>query len=258
MSHIGAIALRELRSLFATPLGWVLLGLHLVFTGYLFFATLQDFVRTIDRVQAMQALQYLEMLNLNDRVIAASFGTYQLIFIMLIPVLTMRAFAEERANGTIELLLTSPVTATELVLGKYLAVLGVVALMVVLSALYPALLFIYGNPEPLQTLASLLALFLVGAALAALGCFTSTLTRSPAVSAVVSIIAGLMLLLMTYAADLVPAGWAAEVVRYIGLNSHFEDPLRGLIKTQDLVYYAVFSVFFLVLARTGVEAMRVR
>ena len=263
MKHALAIAQREIAALFATPLGWVLLGLHLVFTGYLFFVTLQGFVMTVERVQAMQALQYLDRLNLNDLVIGEALGAYQLVFIVLIPVLTMRAFAEERANGTIELLLTSPVTATELVLGKYLAVLAVVTLMVALVGLYPALLFWYGNPELLQTLAGLLGLWLLGAALGALGCFTSTLTRSPAVAAITAIIAGFMLLVATSAADRIPTGsWLgasfAEVVRYVGIWDHFEQPLLGAIRREDLAYFGVFIVFFLALSRTTVESMRVR
>jgi ABC-2 type transport system permease protein len=258
MRHALAIAGREIASLFATPLGWILLGLHLVFTGYLFFATLQEFVSNVERVQAMQALQYLQMLNLNDAVIFPSFGSYELVFVVLIPIITMRAFAEERANGTIELLLTSPVTATELVAGKYLAILAVIAMMVGLTALYPALLFYFGNPEPLQTLAGLFALLLLGAALGALGCFTSTLTRSPAVAAITAIIAGLMLLIAGFFAERLSPGFFAELLRYVGLSGHFEDPLRGLIRLQDIVYYGLFIAFFLALARTGVESMRVR
>jgi ABC-2 type transport system permease protein len=257
MSHIWTVAKREISALFVTPLGWILLGLHLVFTGYLFFATLSEFVRYVERIQTMQAMQMLEQLNLNDQVIFPALGAYELVFIVLIPILTMRAFAEERSNGTIELLLTSPVTATELVLGKFLAVLLVVGLLVGLSALYPALLFVYGNPELKQTIAGLLGLFLLGAALGALGCFTSTLTRSPAIAAITAIIAGFMLLVANFAAQQVP-GTLGEIVRYIGVSDHFEQPLRGLIRAQDLAYFGVFIAFFLVLARTSVESMRVR
>jgi ABC-2 type transport system permease protein len=263
MKHAAAIAAREIAALFATPLGWVLLGLHLVFTGYVFFLTLQDFIMRVEQVQALQALDYLATLNLNDLVIAPSLGTFQFLFIVLIPVLTMRAFAEERANGTIELLLTSPVTPTELVLGKYLAVLAMVALMVALVGIYPALLFWYGNPEVGQTLAALLGLLLIGAALGALGCFTSTLTRSPALSALIGILAGLALLLASSAADRIPTAtglgsWFAELVRYIALWEHYEQPLAGAIRSEDLVYTGVFIAFFLALSRTTVESLRVR
>jgi ABC-2 type transport system permease protein len=258
VKHIVAIARRELYSMFSTPLGWVLLGLHLVFTGYLFFAALQEFMSAVERVQASQQLQFLNMLNLNTHVIGIAFGAYEIVLILLLPLLTMRVFAEERANGTIELLLTSPVTSTELVLGKYLSILAVIGLMVLLTSLYPGLLFVYGNPEVLQTLAGLLGLFLLSAALGALGCFTSTLTRSPTIAAVTALIVGLMLFLAGLLADQVPAAWASAVVRFLALGPHFDGMLEGLIRSEDLAYFAGFIAFFLTLARTGVESMRVR
>jgi ABC-2 type transport system permease protein len=157
-----------------------------------------------------------------------------------------------------ELLLTSPLTVWELVLGKYLAVLGIVAILVGFSALYPLLLLYYGDPEVLQTAAGLIGLFLYGAALGALGCFASVLTRSQIVAAVVAIIVGLILYLLEFVAQFAPDGAARGFIHYIAIGPHFEPALRGEVRTEDLIYYGVLVVFLLVLVRTAVESFRWR
>ena len=257
MRHVLAIAGRELRSLLSTPVAYVLFAVYMVFAGYIFFLSLEFFLVQIQQVQMArlapdQLQQLMSQFNLNDRVIAPSMGTFSFVFVLLVPVLTMRAFAEERANGTIELLLTSPLTAWEVVLGKYLGVLGVVGILIALTALYPALLMAYGDPEPLQTLGGLLGLFLYGALLAALGCFVSSLTRSQTLAAAVSMVAGLMLLLIDVVAEIAGTGPLAELLRYLGIRAHFDQALQGVITTPDLGYFTVVIVFFLMLTRTSV------
>lgn len=258
MNHILTIAGRELRSMFSTPVAYVLFAIYLVFAGYMFFLSLGVFLNQLQQIQAFQAFQYLEQMNLNQMVISQSFGTFLVVFIFLIPLLTMRTFAEERANGTIELLLTSPVTSWQAVLGKYLAVLTVVALLVLLSGLYVVLLFFYGNPEPLWSVATLLGLFLSGAALAAIGCFISTLTSSQMIAAVVSMVVGLLLLLLDVIAETPTAAGQLTGIRYLGIREHFENPASGIIRSEDLVYFGVVIVFALTLARTSVESLRWR
>jgi ABC-2 type transport system permease protein len=260
MRHALAIAGREIRSLFSTPVAYVLLAGYLVLAGYFFFVGLLYFLNNLQLIQAMQRLDLLQQFNLNEQVIAPSFGSFSVIFIFLVPLITMRAFAEERANGTLELLLTSPLKVWEIVLGKYLAALAVVGALVGLSALYPALLFLYGNPGPeiLQTLAGLLGLFGFGAALAALGCFASVLTRNQLIAAVVAIIVGLLLYLMGIVAELSPEGIMKATLGYLAIGSHFDPPLSGEVRSEDLLYYAIFVVFMLTLVRMAVESFRWR
>ena len=128
--------------------------------------------------------------------VAQSFSTFAIILAIVVPLLAMRAFAEERATGSIELLLTSPVTSTEIVLGKFLAIAGVLTLIGVLTALFPALLFAYGDPELWQTLSGLLMLWLYSLGLAAMCCFISALTKSQIVAGLVGAIAAIVLLLL--------------------------------------------------------------
>ena len=258
MKHTVAIAGREFRSLFHTPVAYVLVAGYLVLAGYFFFLGLAVFLQNLQVVQTIQRFELLQQLNLNDQVISPSFGSFSVIFIFLIPLVTMRVFAEERANGTLELLLTSPLTVWEIVLGKYLGVLGVVGLLVGVSALYPALLFLYGDPEFLRTLAGLIALAGYGAALGALGCFASVLTRSQMIAGVVAIIVGLVLYLLEFVAQFAPEGVGREVIRYVAIAPHFEPALRGEFRSEDVAYYVIFVVFMLSLVRLTVESFRWR
>lgn len=258
MRHVGAIAGRELRSIFSTPVAYVMFSVYLVFSGFAFFLSLTGFLSALQQIQAFQRFDLLEQFNLNTSVIEPSLGIFSFVFLLLIPLLTMRAFAEEQATGTIELLLTSPLTIWEIVLGKYLAILVVIGILVGLSALYPALLFYYGDPELLPTLAGLMGLFLYGAAFAAIGCLISSLTRSQISAALVTFFAGMILYLIDYFAELSLQGTSQQVVRYLGLRVHFDELVSGVVKTDDLVYFAVVVVFFVSGVRAATESLRWR
>lgn len=258
MKHIPSIAGRELASIFSTPAAYMVFAVYMVFAGFVFFASLALFLAQIQQIQAVGALQYLEQFNLNDRVIGPAFGTCSVVFIILIPLLTMRVFAEERATGSIELLLTSPISIWEIVLGKYLAVLGVVGFLIGLTALFPALLFFYGDPELLQTLAGLIVLFLYGAGLAAIGCFISALTRSQIIAAFSGIVLALLLLLLDVAAETSASEVAKDLLTYLGTRAHFEPGIGGQIRSEDLAYFGVTILVFLSLARAAVDSLRWR
>jgi ABC-2 type transport system permease protein len=256
--HTLTIARRELGSLFSTPVGWVVLSAYLVMAGYFFFVGLGVFLQQLQQIQAFQLTHLLDQFNLNERVIAPALGSFSIILVFLIPLVTMRMFAEERANGTFELLLTSPLSAWEIVLGKYLATATVIVLLVALSGLFPALLFLYGDPEWLQTVAGLLGLLGYGLMLGALGCLASALTRSQMIAAVVAVFAGLLFYLLEFAAQLAPEGFGRSLIHYVAIGGHFEPWLRGEIRTQDLAYFALSIVFMLSVVRLLVESLRWR
>lgn len=258
MRHVLVIAGRELNSIFSTPVAYVMFAVYFVFSGFTFFLSLTGFLAALQQIQAFQRFDLLDQFNLNSSVIEPSFGVFSFVFLFLVPLLTMRTFAEERANGTIELLLTSPLSVWEIVLGKYLAILAVLGMLVGVTALYPALLFYFGDPELLQTLAGLIALFLYAAAFAALGCLISALTRSQMSAALVTFFAGLILFLIDYFAEVGLQGTAQEVVRYFGLRAHFEQLVSGVVRSDDLVYFVVFGVFFISTARAVTESLRWR
>ena len=258
MNHVLAIAGRELRSFFTTPISYALLTAYAVVSGFFFFVALQGFFLEELRAQAMHNPAYLQQLNLNQMLIAPWIGTLGIIYIFMVPLLTMRTFAEERAQGTIELLLTSPISSGELIAGKYVAVLGMLAILTLINAVYPAMLFIYGDPELGPVASGLLGLFLLGAALGALGCFVSSLTRSQALAAFVLMVINLIVLLLDRVATFTGGGAVSDFVRFLGSQPHFENSLLGKVYSEDLVYFACFAVLFLFLARSSVEALRWR
>jgi ABC-2 type transport system permease protein len=256
MSHVFAIAWRELRSMFTTPDAYVLIGVYMLFAGFVFFLSLGSFILAVQQIQAMGATQYLQEWNLQDKVIAESFMTFALFLCFLVPLLSMRGFAAERASGSIELLLTSPVTSAEIVIGKYLAIAILLAIVTALTSLFVGLLFLYGNPEVWQTLAGLQMLFLYSLALAAISSFISALTRSQIVAGFVGIGIALLLLIIPIAGYLSQSESLRNVLIWLGTNTHLEGGMRGDVRSEDLAYFGIVIVAFLSLARAAVDSLR--
>jgi ABC-2 type transport system permease protein len=256
--HLLAIAGRELRSMFVTPDAYALIGVYMLFAGFIFFASLGIFLVQLQQIQALGMLQLLEQWNLQDIVVSQSFSTFALFLCFLVPLLSMRGFAAERANGSIELLLTSPASSTEIVLGKFLAIAVVLLIVGVLTGSFVLLLFVYGDPELWKTLSGLQTLFLYSLALAALCCFISALTRSQIVAGFVGIAAALLLLIIPVAADSSQSEALKEVLRWIGTSTHFDPGLKGDVRSEDLAYFGIVILVFLSLARAAVDSLRWR
>jgi ABC-2 type transport system permease protein len=181
------------------------------------------------------------------------------VLLFLVPGVTMGLFAAEKTNGTQELLLTSPLTIWDIVLGKFLAGALFVGVMTLIVGAYPLLLFFYGDPEAGKTLAGLLAVLLVGWTYVAIGAFASSLTRSQVVAFLVSFVLLLSLLLLPAMSDLgMAVGGAGGILRWISTASHFEEMVKGLVATSDLAYFAVMIGSFLLLTKAAVESVRWR
>lgn len=264
MKHVGAIAGRELRSLFASPVAYAVLVLFVVLAGFFFLSGILQFQDYVVRMQAFQLAQQLEELNLNDHVIAPFIHVMSVVMLFLIPGITMGLFASEKANGTQELLLTSPITIWELVLGKFLAAAAFVALLVLLLAIYPALLFWYGDPEVGKTLAGLGGLLLIGVTYAAIGSFASAVTQSQLIAFFLAFVLLLVLWMLGFLADLGAAGGAVSnesvtgVLRWLSTAEHFESLVMGLADTKDLAYFAALVAVSLIVTRAAVESVRWR
>ena len=169
MRHIGNFAGRELRSLFVSPVAYGVLSLFSVLASVFFLLDVSWFHELAGRVQQYQS--YDQQLNLNEHLIGEFYGSISVILLFLIPAITMGLFAAEKTNGTEELLLTSPVTAWDIVLGKLLGAGLFVSILIGIVGLFPGLLFLYGDPEVGRTLSGLLGLMLVGWVYVAIGCF---------------------------------------------------------------------------------------
>ena len=258
------IATRELRSLFVSPVAYLVLTLWSVLAGSVFLSSLLGFVAEEEQARRMQALGHLAQLNLNDGLILPFFGSMWIVMLFLLPAVTMALFAAEKTNGTEELLLTSPVTGWEIVLGKFAAGAAFALIMTAIIAFYPGLLFAYGDPELGKTMSGLLGLYLVALAYVAVGSFASSLTRNQLVAFMITLVTLLVLgMLLPFIVDAGLGGVGASsglagAVGWIATGRHTERMLNGLVETQDLAYFAIVVVGFLLLTKTTVESARWR
>ncbi len=255
MRNIAIIASKEIRSLFVSPIAYVVLTGFLLIGGWFFFNLLFRFTYLLTLYTNFQNAEGLESLNLNEFVIAPLLQNLTIVLVIMIPIITMRAFAEERKNGTYELLLTSPLTVTEIVMGKFAGCVFFIFVMIVLTGIYPVILVLYGNPE-LGVLASgYLGLFLLGVVFAAVGLFTSSLTENQIVAAVSCFVILLLLYVLSWPAETIGAK-GGEVLKYLSVIEHFGDMTKGLIDTETLVYYLTLIILGLFLTHRAVEASR--
>lgn len=261
MKHITTVAGRELRSLFVSPVAYAVLSLFSVLAGVFFVLSVAYFSEMLMRMQQYQAFDQLQQMNLNEHLIGQFYGSMSVVLLFLIPGITMGLFASEKTNGTQELLLTSPLTAWDIVLGKFLGAGAFVLLLIVVIGLFPALLFVYGDPEVGRTVSGLIGLLLVGWTYVAIGAFASSITRSQVVAFLITFVLLLVLLLLPAISDLGAAGGGAQVgelLRYLSTESHFEVLLKGLVDTADLAYFALAIGTFLLMTKASVESARWR
>ncbi|MGA2534336.1 MAG: ABC transporter permease subunit, partial [Candidatus Aminicenantales bacterium] len=176
MKNVWSIAKKELGLYFRSPVGYVVFFTFLLIWGFFFISALRWFNDV--SLQAAQNPYYAQQLNINQMVLAPTFQNITIFFLLLLPALTMRLFAEEKKLGTDELLYTSPLSVGQILGGKYLASLIMLLVMLALSAVSCLFLFLYGNPEIAPLLLGYLGLFLMGAAFMAVGLFFSPLTES--------------------------------------------------------------------------------
>lgn len=248
--NVLTIAGRELRSLFLSPLSWAVLAITQGFVAYAFLVSLEQFLQLKPYLPGMPGAPGLTAL-----VVAPALKAAGMVMLLAAPLVTMRLISEERRSATLSLLLSAPVSMTDIVLGKFLGVMcffGIVVLMVLLS---PLSLLAGGNLDLGLLASGAIGLFLLIASFAAIGLFMSTLTADPAVAAVSTF--GVLLLLWNM--DWAGTG-AAEGVRpffsYVAATSHFNALLQGVVDSADLVYSLLLVVAFLLLAIRRLDNMR--
>ncbi len=265
MKHVGVIAGRELRSYFVAPVAYVVLVLFAVLGGFFFVASVLSFDMNVSQAQQYQAFDFLRELNLNDHLIAPFFQIMWIVVLFLVPGITMGLFANEKTQGTQELLLTSPITIWELVSGKYLAAAAMVTLLTLMLGVFAGILFLYGDPELPKTLVGLLGMWLVALTYAAIGSFASSVTRNQLIAFFLAQVLLLILWLLSVVADLGATGGAigatsqvSDVLRWLSSSGHFEEMMKGLLDTRALAYFAFMIGVFLLLTKASVESVRWR
>ena len=246
---VWVIAARELKSLFLSPLAWTVLGVVMLILGYLFLAQLDSYTQFAAQLALLESAP-----GVTDFVVAPVIGDAAVVLLLASPLVTMRLIAEERRARTLPLLYSAPVSMTEIVVGKYLGVMGFMLVLVGLIALMPLSLLAGGTLDFGKVAAGLLGLTLVLGAFAAAGLFMSSLTAQPVVAAVSTF----GLLLLVWIVDW--AGAAREglgdTLARLSLLRHYEGFVKGVVSTADLAYYLLFIAFFLGLAVRCLDAER--
>ncbi|MBZ5638790.1 MAG: ABC transporter permease subunit [Acidobacteriia bacterium] len=251
-----AVALKEIRSQAASPVGWVVAAGYLLLGGYFFFGLVDRFAATF-RSYATWAPTLTERINLNDIVVAGLARNLLVLLLFVVPILTMRSFAEERRQGTDELLLTAPAGVGEIVLGKYLGLLAVASSWILASVTFPLILLRYGDPETGPIWTAWLGLLLATSAMVALGIAVSASTDSQVVAGIGSFVLLLMLFVVDWPSDSVSPRLGA-VLKGISLPGRFDGFSRGVVSSGDVVYYLSLAALGLFSARAIVASQRWR
>ena len=261
LRNVAAIFGKEWRHYFGTPVAWVALFVWTLLFGIFYYFAFTFFLEQSMRV----AQQGMEMggggmkLSLNEYLIRPLFHNMAVVALFVAPMLTMRLFAEEKRQGTIELLATSPLSDLQVVMGKFLAAAGLYALMILSGLVNVALIWTYASstPEWRPILTGALGLFLLGCCFLAMGTFVSTLTRNQIVAGILSFCLFLGMWTLGWADDPM-GGPVTKVVAYLGVTAHLEDLVKGVVDLKDVVFYLSVVTFGLFLAHQSVQSQRWR
>jgi ABC-2 type transport system permease protein len=255
MGNIIAIAQKELKSYFASPIAYIVLGLWALMYGYFFVAFLQIFVR--QSMMQMGQFQGPQAMNVNQMLIRPLLQNVTILVLFLMPMVTMRTYAEEKRSGTIELLLTSPVTDFQIIMGKFFGAIALYAVMLVVTSLHLALLFIYGNPEWKPIATNYLGLLLLGGCFISLGLLISSLTKNQIVAGMVTFGVFLMLWVITWIGSF-SGPTIDKLTQYLSIIDHYDDFGKGVLDTAHVIYYLSFITFGLFLTAKSVDSERWR
>jgi ABC-2 type transport system permease protein len=254
MRNIIVIFKKEMKSYFASPIAYLLLAIFAVIFGFFFYSATRFFV--LQGMQ-MQMMGRGMPMDVNEYVIRPLLTNASVIGLFLIPMITMRLYAEEKRSGTIELLMTSPVRDLEIVLGKWLAALVLYAAILGISGINMGILFAFGRPDWKPILVGYLGLLLQGGCLLAIGIFISTMTRNQIIAGGATFAVCLMLWVLDWVSSYDQSAWA-KIVSYLSVVTHFEPFAKGVIDSKDVIFYLSMIFFGLFLTARSVESLRWR
>lgn len=255
MRNITIIMWKELKSYFLSPIAWIVCAIFLIISGWFFVNIVTFFV--LQSIYAMRYPWLAERINIQDLIVQPFYSNLSVILLLMVPILTMRLFAEEKRLGTFELLYTSPISVWQMVAGKYLASVLFLSFMLILTVQYPAFLFAYGDPELGPIVTTYLGIFLMGSAFCAVGILASSLTENQVIAAVLGF--GILLLFWVL-------GWASQsvgeplksIIRFLSFLEHHLNLSKGIFDTRDIIYYLSFITFVNYVTSAALESRRWR
>jgi ABC-2 type transport system permease protein len=236
MRNVLSIAGKEFKSYFFSPVAYVVIALFMLIWGWLFVGV---------------------VFNLRQADMDILFHNLAFTLFLILSGFTMRLLAEEKRSGTIELLMTSPVTDTQMVLGKYLGCIGFFGVMLVVTLEVPLLLAIYGNPDNGPIIGGYVGFLLLGATFISIGLFMSSLTDNQIVAYVLSFVTCLMLWILNWLSDFM-GKTLGDAVKYVSFGERFQDFPKGIIDTRDVIFFLSFIGLFLFLTIRSTESRRWR
>ena len=259
MQSFYAVYRKEMGHYFVSPIAYIFIGLFLFLSAYFFNYFLSAMIQQAS-MMAMQGMRFgaPPEVDVPGQVMRAFFGLLSTLILFFTPILTMGVYAEERKRGPMELLMTSPVTETQIVLGKFLASLTLFALMLLPTASYLVFMCLRSDPMPpwRMLLAGYAGVLLLGGSLLALGTFISSLTENQLIAAVLTFAAFLFVWVLDLGSN--ASGGVGAVVQYLSVIRHYDDFTRGIIDTSALIYYFSFIVLFIFMTVRSIDSMRWR
>ncbi len=254
MRNMWVICRKELRSYFVSPVAYILFIMYAVIFGWFFWNMVGAFI-----FYSMESQMRGEMfpMNINDQIVRQLLGNMNVVNLFFIPLMTMRLFAEEKRNGTIELLATSPIRDGEVILGKWLASVILYAAILLVTGLNFLFLFKYGNPDWKPMAIGYLGVLLQAAALLAFGTFISTLTKNQIIAGTGTFGVCLLIFVLGWVGGYQSSTWA-RVMTYISTTTHMESFLKGVVDTKDAIYYVSAIFLGLFLTARSLESLRWR
>jgi len=254
-----AIYRKEMGHYFVSPIAYVVVGVFVALSAFFFDVILSDVIQQSFAMQ-MQGMRFgmPSQIDMPGETLRAFFGILSTLILFITPMLTMGVYAEERKRGTMELLMTSPITEMEIVLGKFLASLTLFAIMLLPTAGYVVFLYAHSDPVPPWRLvfAAYAGVLLLGGSLLALGTFISSLTENQLIAAVLTFAAFLIVWVLDIGRN--ASGTVASVLQYLSVIRHYDDFTRGIVDTSGLIYYVSFIFLFVFLTVRSVDSMRWR
>ncbi len=259
MRNIWTIARKEMNSYFRSPIGYFILAIFAFLFGFIYYRSVADFIFTsLTRAQYAQMYgQSMPPMNVNEMVIRGLLSTTSFFLLFLVPMITMRLFAEEKKTGTIELLMTSPITEMQLVLGKFFGSLLLYSIMLGITVPFMMILFRYGNPDWKPVVAGYLGQLLLGGTFISLGLMFSTFTRNQLIAASLTFTTLLLLWVIGFWSQSSGSAWA-QIASYIAILTHIESFTKGVIELKDTLYYLSAIGLGLFLSVRSVESTRWR
>jgi len=246
---------KETANFFVSPIAYAVIACFLLISGFFFWANV-SFMSLIS-LQAANNPMISARINVNDVVVRPLVQNMAIILLFLMPLLTMRLFSEEKKSGTIELLLTYPMTDVGVLIGKFLAATLLLVVMLAGTFAFPIMLAGIGKPDYGILLAGYLGLLLMGGAFLSLGMFISSLTENQIVAAAISFGSALLCWVISWSASLTDHTLGA-VLRQLSILEHMESLNKGILSLPDMSFFVLFTAFFLFLTLRSIEAYRWR